>query len=68
MGAAHQALLLHYLHHMWRKREEVHITAINVMQQYKLKALTDKIFIIQLSSIPWRAALAVQGVSWVPCS
>lgn len=60
MGAAHQALLLHYLHHMWRKREEVHITAINVMQQYKLKVLTDKIFIIQLSSIPWRAALAVQ--------
>lgn len=43
MGAAHQALLLHYLHHMWRKRE-VHITAINVMQQYKLKVLTDKIF------------------------
>lgn len=44
MGAAHQALLLHYLHHMWRKREEVHITAINVMQQYKLKVLTDKFF------------------------
>lgn len=31
MGAAHQALVLHYLHHVQREREDVHITATNVI-------------------------------------
>lgn len=32
MGAAHQALVLHYLHHAQRKTEGLHTTVFNVTQ------------------------------------
>jgi len=38
MGAAHQALVLHCLHHVQRKTEGLHTTVINVS---RLKLLTD---------------------------